>query len=66
MHWVSVFRLMFELIKYMDLIIYIYIYIFIYTLEHKYTKSSNPKQKYLDKYFEKMAVWLDSLKIKDK
>ena len=46
MHWVSVFRLMFELIKYMDLIIYIYIYIyiFIYTLEHKYTKSSNPKQ----------------------
>ena len=44
MHWVSVFRLMFELIKYMDFIIYIYIYIFIYTLEHKYTKSSNPKQ----------------------
>ena len=29
MHWVSVFRLMFELIKYMDLIIYIYIYIYI-------------------------------------
>ena len=41
-HWVSVFRLMFELIKYMDLIIYIYI--FIYTRVHKYTKSSNPKQ----------------------
>ena len=30
MHWVSVFRLMFELIKYMDLIIYIYIYISLY------------------------------------
>ena len=30
MHWVSVFRLMFELIKYMDLILYIYIYISLY------------------------------------
>ena len=29
MHWVSVFRLMFELIKYMDWILYIYIYIYI-------------------------------------
>ena len=40
MHWVSVFRLMFELIKYIDLIIYI----FIYTRMHKYTKSKNLKQ----------------------
>ena len=31
MHWVSVFRLMFELIKYMDLIIYIYISLYIHS-----------------------------------
>ena len=51
MHWVSVFRLMFELIKYMDLIIYIYIYIYIHATRVLKSETEQHQYQLVPKYF---------------